>query len=41
VLANLAYHIIDKKKNPGAERKEAPSLSLPLFLLGRYATNPL
>jgi hypothetical protein len=26
VLASLAYHIIDKKKNPGAERKEAPFL---------------
>jgi hypothetical protein len=29
VLASLAYHIIDKKKNPGAERKEAPFLFFP------------
>jgi len=48
VLASLAYHIIDKKKNPGAERKEAPFLfpppppfSLPFFFLGICNQPPL
>jgi hypothetical protein len=48
VLAILAYHIIDPKKNPSAERMEAPFLFFPpfpfpslSFFFWGYATNPL